>query len=57
MSTDEMGQAIWERLQEGKWIEVPDDKILRVPNPTVESGHLCYSMGKVVCFVPPDTGG
>jgi hypothetical protein len=56
-TADETGRAVWQRLPENKWIEVPDEKILRVPNPTVESGHLCYSKGKVVCFVPPNTGG
>ena len=56
-AADEMGRAIRQRLPGSEWIEVPDEKILRVPNPTVESGHLCYSKGKVVCFVPPNTGG
>lgn len=44
-------------LEPSEWIAVPNDKTLRVTNPTVENGHLCYSKGKVVCFVPPDTGG
>ena len=52
-AADEMDGAI---LQRSEWIAVPDEKIIRVPNPAVESGHLCYSMGKVVCFVPPHTG-
>ena len=53
---DEMGRAQPLVLQQSEWIAVPDEKIIRVPNPTVESGHLCYSKGKVVCFVPPNTG-
>ena len=52
-AVDEMGRAI---VQWSEWIAVPDEKIIRVPNPAVESGHLCYSMGKVICFVPPHTG-
>lgn len=52
-AVDEMDRAI---VEQGEWIAVPDEKIIRVPNPAVESGHLCYSMGKVVCFVPPHTG-
>ena len=55
-AVDEMGQAEWGILQRSEWIAVPDEKIIRVPNPAVESGHLCYSKGKVVCFVPPHTG-
>ena len=53
-AVDDMDRAI---LQRSEWIAVPDEKIIRVPNPAVESGHLCYSKGKVVCFVPPNTGG
>lgn len=56
-ATDEFGIAIWQRRQKAKWIEVPDEKVLRVPNPSVEGGHLCYSKEGVVCFVPPNTGG
>jgi len=54
---DEMGHGESPVLLPSEWIAVPDEKIIRVPNPTIESGHLCYSKGKVVCFVPPDTGG
>ena len=53
----ELRQSQWFALRQGKWIAVPDEKIIRVSNPAVESGHLCYSKGKVVCFVPPNTGG
>lgn len=44
-------------LARGEWTAIPEDKILRVPNPTVEGAHLCYRNGAVVCFVPPNTGG
>jgi hypothetical protein len=54
---DEMGAGASPVLQPSEWVAVPDKTILRVRNPTVESGHLCYSKGKVVCFVPPNTGG
>jgi hypothetical protein len=53
---DEMGHGQSPVLLPSEWIAVPDEKIIRVPNPTIESGHLCYSRGTVVCFVPPDTG-
>ena len=56
-AADEFGRPVQESLQQNEWIAVPDEKIIRVPNPAVESGHLCYSKGKVVCFVPPNTGG
>ena len=44
-------------LRQAEWIAVPEERILRVPNPTVEGGHLCYANGMVVCFVAPNTGG
>lgn len=43
--------------QEGRWVEVPDGRILRERNPNTFDGHLCWNYGQVLCFVPPDTGG
>lgn len=45
--------------QESRWIEVPDSRIIRERNPEIggQQGHLCYSYGRVLCFVPPDSGG
>ncbi len=44
----------------GPFIEVPDARIIREPNPT-EGGtdaHLCWSPANgVLCFVPPFGGG
>jgi len=57
MAAGEDGLPVRQRLQQSEWIEVPDERILRVPNANIESGHLCYSKGTVVCFVPPNTGG
>jgi hypothetical protein len=54
---DELGQYQWFTLRLSEWIPVPDEKIIWVRNPTVEGGHLCYSRGMVVCFLPPNTGG
>jgi hypothetical protein len=54
---DEMGQYPWSALRASEWIAVPDEKIIWVRNPTVEGGHLCYSSGTVICFLPPNTGG
>jgi len=42
--------------QEDRWIDIPDGKIVRERNPTGQDAHLCWS-GRVLCFVPPDTGG
>lgn len=48
------------------WVEIPDDKVIHERNPSYEEGHLCgtveYWQGKpptvrILCFVPPDTGG
>jgi len=44
--------------QEGRWIEIPDSRIIRERNPNVVEAHLCWSPASgVICFVPPDTGG
>jgi len=43
--------------QESRWIDIPDDKIIRERNPTGQDAHLCWSFGRVLCFVPEDTGG
>jgi hypothetical protein len=44
----------WLPLRRQEWIPVPDEKIIRERNPSGEDGHLCYSSGKVICFVPPN---
>jgi len=53
------GGAWWAWLrQEGRWIPVPDGKILRERNPGGQDGQLCWTPASgVLCFVPPDTGG
>ncbi len=43
--------------QESRWIEIPDGKVLRERNPNGRDAHLCWSGGRVLCFVPEDTGG
>lgn len=43
--------------QQGRYIEVPDDKIIRERNPSGQDAHLCSALGRVLCFSPPDTGG
>ena len=53
----ELRQGQWFAFRQSKWIAVPDEKIIRERNPTVEGGHLCYLRGVVVCFLPPNTGG
>lgn len=55
----EMRNGTWYAwiTHENKWVEIPDSRIIRERNPTGESAHVCYDKGKVLCFVPPDTGG
>lgn len=43
--------------QESRWIDIPDSKVIRERNPTGQDAHLCWSFGRVLCFVPEDTGG
>jgi hypothetical protein len=54
---DEKGPGEWLPLRRSEWIEIPDAKIILERSPTIEGGHLCYSSGKVICFVAPNTGG
>jgi hypothetical protein len=47
----------WAKLQDSsEWVQIPDERIIRERNPTPEQAHLCYLYGKVLCFVPPNTG-
>lgn len=43
--------------QESRWVEIPDDRIIRERNPNIFDAHLCWNYGRVLCFVPPSTGG
>jgi hypothetical protein len=45
--------------QESRWIQIDDSRIIREKNPTQggTDAHLCYSYGRVLCFVPPFGGG
>jgi hypothetical protein len=46
----------WAKTDDGRWVIVPDDRILRERNPDVERAHLCFNYGRVLCFVPPSAG-
>jgi hypothetical protein len=46
----------WAERDDGQWVIVPDDRILRERNPDVERAHLCFCYGRALCFVPPSTG-
>ena len=46
----------WAKTDDGQWVIVPDDRIIRERNPDVERAHLCFNYGRVLCFVPPSTG-
>jgi hypothetical protein len=45
----------WVPLQ-GRWVEIPESRILRERNPSPFDAHLCFAFDEVICFVPPDTG-
>ena len=46
----------WAKTDDGRWVIVPEDRIIRERNPDVERAHLCFSYDRVLCFVPPNTG-
>jgi hypothetical protein len=46
----------WAKTDDGRWVVVPYDRILRERNPDIERAHLCFNYGRVLCFVPPNTG-
>lgn len=43
--------------QESRWLEIPDNKLVRERNPNIFDAHLCWSWGIIHCFSPPSTGG
>lgn len=48
---------VWIR-QTGIWLQVPDAKIIREPNPNIFDAHVCWTLERgIICFKPPDTGG
>ena len=50
--------AWWAWLrQESRWVEIPDARIIRERSPNVTDAHICWNYGRVLCFVPPATGG
>jgi hypothetical protein len=55
--TAELRKGQWFALRQSGWIAIPDEKIIRERNPTIEGAHLFYLDGEVVCFLPPNTGG
>lgn len=56
-TTAEVREGVWwAKTDDGSWVIVPDDRILRERNPDVERAHLCFSYGRVLCFLPPSTG-
>jgi hypothetical protein len=46
----------WFAKHGGEWIPIPWERIIRERNPSPVEGHLCYTFGRVLCFVPPHTG-
>lgn len=49
----------WARLDTGRWVEVPDNRILnneKNPDPTGGAAHLCEMNESVLCFREPVGG-
>jgi hypothetical protein len=46
----------WLREQ-ARWVEIPHEVILREINPSPEKAHLCFAYERVLCFLPPHSGG
>jgi hypothetical protein len=46
----------WLREQ-ARWVEIPHEVILRDVNPSPEKAHLCFAYERVLCFLPPHSGG
>ena len=46
----------WLREQ-ARWVEIPHEVILREINPSPERAHLCFAYERVLCFLPPYSGG
>ena len=45
--------GIWWVNIGGRWVEVPEERILRnLPSPD-GNAHVCYN-GRVLCFMPPE---
>ena len=42
---------------EQRWVEIPDDVILREINPSPDKAHLCFAFERVLCFLPPYSDG
>jgi hypothetical protein len=40
-----------------RWVEIPHEVILREINPSPEKAHLCFAYERVLCFLPPHSGG
>lgn len=57
---DVKGDVWWALLDDGRWLEIPDGRIVHEINPdeTGSRAHVCIMDGSTVplCFVPP-TGG
>lgn len=47
----------WVR-QKNEWVKIPDERIVRYPNPNIFEAHICWTFQRgVICFKAPDTGG
>lgn len=44
------------KRDDGTWVDIPDERVIRERNPNGQDAHLCYNYGMVLCFVPPDSG-
>lgn len=57
----ELRSGVWFAwyFPESRWVEVPDDRLVRKHPKTLGKASLCYNpyQKKVLCFAQPDTGG
>lgn len=60
LNLDIKGDVWWAKRFDGRWIEIPESRIVKEKNPddTGSRAHLCQADNSefVLCFVPP-TGG
>lgn len=58
---DVRGDVWWALLDDGRWIEIPESRVIHEINPdeTGSRAHVCIMDGSEVplCFVPPFGGG
>jgi len=56
-TTSEIRAGSWRaKTDDGRWVVVADDRMLREHNPGAEPAHPCFNYDGVLCLVPPNIG-